>query len=280
VSEIGDLPFVQNLFHPTDFSPESESAFVHALAIAVIRKAELTLLHAGERYLEGDEWTKFPHVEATLQRWNLLEPGGSAKEIFQKLGVRVNKVSVTGTPVEAAMEYLDDNPADLMVVATEGRHGLPRWIRQSTAEQLAEASGLSTLFVPERGRGFVSREGDLTVRRILVPVARKPDPSEALVYAGRASVLAAGEPVELIALHVGDEMPPLDLPPAEGCTWSTELRQGDPVEQIVGFAEEREVDAIFMATDGRNSLAEAIKGSHTEQVVRQAPCPVAAVPES
>ena len=33
-----DVPFVQRIFHPTDFSPESEEAFDHALAICLFRK--------------------------------------------------------------------------------------------------------------------------------------------------------------------------------------------------------------------------------------------------
>ena len=57
-----DVPFVQTIFHPTDFSPESEEAFAHALAIALFRKGEITLVHAGDEYLDGDDWQKFPAV--------------------------------------------------------------------------------------------------------------------------------------------------------------------------------------------------------------------------
>ena len=35
MSEFRDIPFVRSVFHPSDFSPESEHAFAHALAIAL-----------------------------------------------------------------------------------------------------------------------------------------------------------------------------------------------------------------------------------------------------
>lgn len=275
-----EVPFVQTILHPTDFSPESELAFAHALAICLFRKAEITLLHAGDRYMEGDDWQKFPAVRDTLVRWNLLERGGPDSVVFQDLGIRVNKVSAVGDPLEASIEYLVDNPTDLLVISTEGREGLPRWVHQSTAEDLSRASGIVTLFVPHGARGFVSQDGDLTLRRILVPVASQPDPRAALVYAGRATILSGGEPVEITVLHVGDELPDFELPEAEapGSTWRVERRDGDPEDEIVRLAAESESDVIFMATAGPNGLVEALRGSTTERVLRRAPCAVCAVP--
>jgi nucleotide-binding universal stress UspA family protein len=176
------------------------------------------------------------------------------------------------------MEFLEDEPADLMVLGTQGREGLPRWFRPSTAEQMAEAAGIKTIFVRQGMRPFVSEDGDLRMRRALVPVAAVPDPGPTLVYATRAALLAAGEPLELVALHVGAAMPALSLPEAPGCSWRSLLRQGDVIEEIVRAAGEIDADCIFMATDGRNTLSEFARGSHTEQVVRAAPCPVAAIP--
>ena len=40
-------PFIESVFPPTDFSPASEIAFAHALAIALVCEAELDILHAG-----------------------------------------------------------------------------------------------------------------------------------------------------------------------------------------------------------------------------------------
>jgi nucleotide-binding universal stress UspA family protein len=275
-----DAPFIETILHPTDFSADSEEAFAHALAICLFLRGELTLLHAGDEYLDGDDWQKFPPVRKTLERWKLLPPGSPRAAVFHALGIRVNKVSATGDPLSATLEYLADNPTDLMVLATEGREGLPRWIRRSTAERLARHGGIKTLFVRHAVPGFVDLGGVLSLRRILVPVASQPDPRPALAYAARATVLAAGEPVELVALHVGEEVPKLAFPePAgKGCSWRSTRSGGDVAEEIVRFADAEQVDLVVMATQGPDSLRDALGGSTTEQVLRRAPCPVFAVP--
>lgn len=51
-------------------------------------------------------------------------------------------------------------------------------------------------------------------------------------------------------------------------------RKGNPVKQIVGYAEENNTDLIVMATHGRTGLAHALMGSVAEAVLRKAPCPV------
>jgi nucleotide-binding universal stress UspA family protein len=275
-----DVPFIRSVFHPTDFSEQSAGAFAHALAICLFRRAELTILHAGDHYLDGDEWQQFPAVRETLERWKLLEPGSPRAAVFQQLGVRVNKISAQGDPLGASMEYLADYPADLMVVATEGREGLPRFLRPSRAEGLSRHAGIPTLFVPHGARGFIDADGELTLRRILVPVAESPDPRAALAYAGRATLLSGGEPVELVVQHVGDEWPAFDLPPTEvdGCSWRRELCRGEPEQEIVRLARQEEADLIFMSTAGPDGITEVLRGSSTERVLRQAPCPLCAVP--
>ena len=54
------LPFLQSIVHATDFSPASEQAFAHALALAVLRRTSLTLLHVTND--DHRNWTSFPAV--------------------------------------------------------------------------------------------------------------------------------------------------------------------------------------------------------------------------
>ena len=53
---------------------------------------------------------------------------------------------------------------------------------------------------------------------------------------------------------------------------------GTPDKNIVSLAETEQVDLIIMASHGRRGLRRMIFGSVTEQVIRNAPCPVIAVP--
>jgi len=134
-----------------------------------------------------------------------------------------------------------------------------------------------TLFVPHGCRGFVSLGGVVNLRRILLPVDHKPDPGEVAVQATRAAEALGDECVEIVLLHVsGSEFPQFDRPEGEAWVWKELRREGDVVETI--FEEAATADLIVMATEGEQGIIDALRGSVTERVVRDAPCPVLAVP--
>lgn len=57
-------------------------------------------------------------------------------------------------------------------------------------------------------------------------------------------------------------------------TVALEVRMGRPADEILRFAAEEGIDAIFIATHGRTGLAHIMFGSVAEKVVRRAKCPV------
>jgi universal stress protein A len=57
------------------------------------------------------------------------------------------------------------------------------------------------------------------------------------------------------------------------------IREGKPADEILAAADDLDVDLIVMGTHGRSRLAHLLLGSTAEAVVRQARCPVLAVPK-
>ena len=267
--------FVRSIFHPSDFSEASELAFAHALAIALIRKTELIIMHA--RRGEREDWSKFPAVRKTLSRWQVLEPGSRPFDVFQRLGLAVTKVSTRGDPVRACIRQIEKQKPDLVVLATRGQRGLPLWLKPSVAQAIARRTEAMTLFVPRGCRGMVSIDGTIHLRRILLPVDSEPDAQEAVVRAVRAAEAFGDEAVEIVLLHVnGGEFPKLQLPEGKDWGWKEVRRHGNVVPAILEAAEQ--ADLIVMTTEGRHGVVDALRGSVTEGVVRGAPCPVLAVP--
>lgn len=144
----------------------------------------------------------------------------------------------------------------------------------------------------------------ITLRRILVPVDFSQHSEQALKY---AAALAEKFGAELFLIHVFQDLtvyqtevvsgaPPI-MPPVEQLTASirgdmarlvqeknlqrfathTEIVEGAPVEEIVDYAKEKDIDLIVLGTHGRGWLAHVIMGSVAEKVVRKAPCPVLTV---
>jgi nucleotide-binding universal stress UspA family protein len=278
------IPFVKTVFHPSDFTPASDNAFAHALAIALQRQTELTILNVSDRADSSSDWYKSPSVRTTLERWGLLEEGSSRGDVFNKLKIRVRKVGLQGNdPVDALLSQLEGNPADLIVLATEGRDGLPGWLKSSVSERLARRARTMTLFVPEGGRGIVSLEdGQTSLRRVLVPIDNEPGPQGAVDVAARVADFVGDERVDITLLHIDNdnsgEHPRVIRPDCPRCDWSERTEQGDPVDDIIRVAGELEADLIVMSTAGRNGVLDALRGSVTEQVLRRAACPLLAVP--
>lgn len=144
----------------------------------------------------------------------------------------------------------------------------------------------------------------IDLRRILVPTDFSEHSRHALMY---GAAFAEKFDAELYLLHVFQDLavyqpdavtvgPPV-VPPLEELTAAAragldrlirenklerfkvhaEVREGSPVEEIVEFAAQNDVDLIVVATHGRGWLAHMLMGSTAEKVVRKASCPVMAV---
>jgi nucleotide-binding universal stress UspA family protein len=269
-----------SIFHPSDFSPGDEVAFAHALKIAIAAKAELDILHANPDTAEID-WDDFPSVRRTLEKWGLLAPGGT-KEDVRRLGLDVHKVKRSGNdPVRTILKYLKEHAPDLIVLGTNQRRGLSRWMNRPIAGPVARQSRIVTLFVPRRVVGFVSMENGVPhLEKVLIPIDRMPDPQRAIEAAMALAETLACANLQVTLLHVGpeDQMPEVELDLRAGWTVDRLVRSGAVVEEILSVSEERDVDLIAMATAGRNGFLEALSGSTTEQVLRGVKCPVLAIP--
>ena len=143
-----------------------------------------------------------------------------------------------------------------------------------------------------------------TLKKVLVPVDFSPCSRKALQY---AVAFARQFRAHLTLLHVlpanyfiGSEFGPIDFPLPEkelregserelaavaarevgtAAPVETVLRQGQPVQEIVRFASEADIDLILLSTHGRTGLKHVLMGSVAENVVRYSPCPVLVVRE-
>ena len=60
----------------------------------------------------------------------------------------------------------------------------------------------------------------------------------------------------------------------------TAVQWGSPVEAIVDYAQEQQIDLIVIATHGRTGLSHVFLGSVAERIVREANCPVLTIRDS
>ena len=276
-----ELPLLQHVFHPSDFTPASDVAFIHALKAALIAKAELTILHVSPK--SELEWTEFPGVRATLERWGLLPKNSSQKDVV-KLGINVKKVQAKNDdPVESVTSYLHTHNTDLIVLATDQQKGRVQWLSQSIAAPIARKSRQMTLFISKGMNGFVStRDGSVSLTSMVIPVAATPAAQPAVQAAARMAHRLNCPDGVFTLLHVGEKatMPEVQLPDVPGWRWTTEIRSGDVVDVINETASAVNAGLIVLTTEGRNGFLDALRGSHSERIMQRAPCPLLAIPAS
>lgn len=284
VTALRERPFAARIACATDFSADGTAAFVHALAIAVAQGDEtrLAILNASSDRAGSVSWERFPSVRDTLAGWGRIDRDAAGLTIREALDIVVSKVALAnGDPLDLLTAHLANHPVDLLVLGTEGRTGLPRWLHPSFAERLARRSEAMSLFVHRDSAGFIDgARGELRLNRIVLPVDHAPVAQLAVEQAIRLTALVDQPAIELIVLHVGAQAPPLDLPSCFEFATYVELREGPVAREILAAARDRPTDLIIMPTAGHDGLLDALRGSVTEQVLREAPCPVLAIPAS
>jgi nucleotide-binding universal stress UspA family protein len=278
-SQDDSVPIIDSILHPSDFSSASEVAFAHALKAALMAKAQLTMMHVSPGMTA--EWTDFPGVRETLARWGLL-PQDSPRSAVPALGIDIRKVvAYDNDPVKSVLAFLERHPADLIVLATHQHEGRSRWFQHSISEPIARQSGQMTLFIPHGVEGFVSRhDGAVSLQNVLIPIAPIPRAQPAIAAAVRLVQRLQCPTGTFTTLFVGapGDAPAVHCPAVPGWQWNGIVRSGDVIDAIVQMASYMATDLIVMSTDGRHGFLDALRGSHSERVLRRTPCPLLAIP--
>jgi nucleotide-binding universal stress UspA family protein len=199
----------------------------------------------------------------------MLDAAARIEDIVTVTGVTVRKAEIRDVdPVDGVARYLATHKPDLVVMATHGRTGLNRWLKGSVSAQIAQETLVPTLLLGPHARSLVDEKtGSLEFRRVLVPVDDHPPAGRGLA---RLRDLLSDMEIELDLVHVGDT--PLELADED----AVRQLEGPVIEAILAEAEN--ADLVAMPTAGPHGMLEALRGSTTEQVVRDSPRPVLALP--
>jgi len=215
-------------------------------------------------------------------------------------GIGVDVVVDVGEPADRILDRAEALSADAIVMGTHGATGFQRLMLGSVTEKVLRKARCAVLTVPPHARATS------TFARILCPLDFS-DPSLAACQA--ALSLAQASQAALTVMHVIEwpwQEPPApsasDLPPAQADALAEFRRylettalmrletliaeadldpapiprvvHGKPYVEILRVAADDRADLIVIGVHGRNVLDMALFGSTTNQVVRQATCPV------
>jgi nucleotide-binding universal stress UspA family protein len=142
----------QRFLVPTDFSPCADQALTEAIDLAHAVGAHITLLHVmqlmpltvGEvppeyfnDYLEAIETEAERQLQASLNR------------IYQA-GLQADSVIAQGIPFQTIIDMAGEKKADLIILGTHGRTGLPHVLIGSVAEKVVRLAPCPVLVARQK----------------------------------------------------------------------------------------------------------------------------------
>ncbi|HMQ76885.1 MAG TPA: universal stress protein [Flavobacteriales bacterium] len=267
-----------HIFHPTDLSEAGATAFRHALRLAVAAPGKFTILHVTDGEAHRSD---LPGVRQALVDWGLLRHPED-EEGLTALRLAVRKViSAEGDPVAACLDHLIRHPAHWLVLGTGQRTGADRLLKASVAEGLMRKARVPALVVPAGVPGFVlPDQGRVALHRVLLPVGPPALSRMAGIVLHDLLQRCGVERVEVHTLTVGEAALPADLHDRLNgrAAFTHHQADGDVVDAIVDTADRLAVDLVAMATEGHDSVGDALWGSRAEQVLRRARTPVLVAP--
>ncbi len=275
-------PITPRILVTTDFSEDSLLAFHHALAVAVAKRARLTLLHTGSESRDDVPWERFPGVRETLTNWGLLEKDAPRSAVSTQLGVDVAKMAMRDDdPRQGIADYLRRHPVDLLIMATQGRSGMARVFRPSVAETVAYRTRSHALLLPDQASGFVDGEsGVATLQRILCILDPYQDPRRAFAFLRSWLPAFGGVLAEVTVVDTGngDVFDERQMPQIDGQTWTLRRQLGRVADVANELADELAYDLIVITGQGRLGVRARLAGSNTERILRGTRLPVLIMP--
>jgi nucleotide-binding universal stress UspA family protein len=279
----------------TDGSATSTKAVCFGATIAKVLGGRLTLIHV----VPAEVGRLAPFIRETCpprERRAAEALLRSAQADAAKWGSQASVRIAVGRPAEAILRVVRELRADMLVVGTHGRKGVARMFLGSVAEALAKVAPCPVSVVPE------FRQASTGIGPLLVPT----DFSEGAADAAQAAArLARRLGIRLVLLHIlpevvarrGDDpkatrreelrlrreaenrlrtvIETLHLDSGQG---ESMLLTGVDVAGILHVAQKIDAGCIVMGTRGLTGLPRVLLGSVTDQVLRQARCPVLVVP--
>ncbi|MBK9037243.1 MAG: universal stress protein [Myxococcales bacterium] len=246
--------------HTTDLSGDDRAAFVHASGLAAASAARLITVHGNAPATASD---RLPDAAPLATAWG--------RPIAHERLCHECCDDVTDTVLDALRRIAPG----LVVTGTHARHGLAALVHGSVGMALARNLDVPTLVVPNRGRRFVDEAtGAIDLRRVLIPAGDALQLAQGLAAAAALAELAGATAIERIVLHVGAT--PLEVPREPNLR--VRAATGGLDAAILAAVAAEDPCVIVMTTAGHDGVLDALFGTHTEHIMRDAGCPVLAVP--
>ena len=287
----------ERIYVPTDFTDVSQNALEYAKSIAKFYGSTILLAHVSEPFnpVTPPEVVWFDQFTTQIREEEQLE---STRAELQSHGLQARTIRLSGVVQQEILASAVREQADLIVMGSHARTGLPRFFLGSEAESLFRHAHCPILVVGPRAKPVsvpnLVGPGPWLLTSIVCASSFDPASAPAAAYAAR---LARDHGATLTLLHVDDSEGKVnkDLQISHFENALNPLLGGDPKPvylwralmlgytvgaAIADVAFERNSGLILMGAHEASSAKTHLPRGIAPQVLAKAECPVMVMPGS
>jgi len=275
---------MKKILVPCDFSELTDNAVRFAIDIANKSGGEIILLHIiessvkhdskGTYSLSGDEEAYLAGARGVAEK-----RFGEFGKKWEKSGPTVNAEIRYGMPSMGILDFVKDNPVDLIVMGTKGfATGIKEIIVGSTTERIIRNSLVPVMtvkkYLKNPIKNIVLANSLLEDYELLVKkVNRLRDLFDATIHIVHITYPAKLPPDHEIRERLNAFATQYKV---KDCTISI-YNDLDPESGLINFAKSVQADMVAMVTHGRKGLSQIVNGSIAESVGHHVDCPMLTV---
>ena len=283
-----------HILFPTDGSDGATAVFDHVLDIAASHGAMVHILNVADTAHDSVTRIGGEIVDVLEREGNDIVTETAAEAATRNVSTTTEVLQ--GSVPETIIEYAERYDIDIVIMPTQGRTGIERYLLGSVTERVIRQSTVPVLSLhPES-----ERQRPYPYGNVLVPTDDSDCANDALelgidIASAAEATLHALSVVDITSLGVdihsvieADNLETQAERTVREAMTAAERRDIDAVgavehdnsvsKAIRAYVDEHDIDLIVIGTHGRTGIDRFLIGSTTERIVRTADVPVIAVP--
>lgn len=277
---------IKKILIPTDFSETANLALEHAVKMASLVDAQITLVHVVSTFAFRVNLPELEVDEAEGKKLSTVvgsKLASIAEEIGSKHGVKVTTMVTSGRIREEVVRIADEIDADIIILGTHGVSGLREFFMGSNAFRIVSEAACPVLSVQDSGKG-------VGFSNIVVPIDNSFHSREKLGIAVRMANAYDAE-IHVCGLRSYDhddedlnakfrmKMKQVEdyLKEREVKFSTTTLFCSNIATATMDFANEKNADLIVIMNEQEINSTGFFMGPYAQQVVNHSPIPVLSI---
>ncbi len=277
-----DHDLVNKILIPFDFSETAELSLEHALFMAKLMKADITLLHIVENVSFTAAISQaFGGVEKQIESATSEKLEQYARDIHNKSGIKIRVRTEVGRIYKKICAVAKEIEADIIIMGTHGSSGYQKYTVGTNTSRVVQEAPCPVISVQTHATG-------LGFKRMVLPIDASSESRQKVPFAiGLAQFYSSHITIVGLINFSNDDLIrkfKIKVEQVEeyvanhGLNYSTKYMEGNDLSgNTMKAAEESNADLLVIMTEQEPSLTGLVLGTYATKVVNNSKIPVLSI---